>query len=48
MEQKIPEELKSKNNKICIIGLVTDHEILADVRSGIIRTFAGPDNLQKG
>ena len=32
MEQKIPEELKSKNNKICIIGLVTDPERLADVR----------------
>ena len=29
---KIPEELKSKNNKICIIGLVTDPERLADVR----------------
>jgi len=32
MDQKIPEELKSKNNKMCIIGLVTDPERLADVR----------------
>ena len=32
MDQKIPEELKSKNNKICIVGLVTDPERLADVR----------------
>ncbi len=32
MDQKIPEELKSKNNKTCIIGLVTDPERLADVR----------------
>ena len=32
MDQKIPEELKSKNNKTCIIGLVADPERLADVR----------------
>jgi [pyruvate, water dikinase]-phosphate phosphotransferase / [pyruvate, water dikinase] kinase len=32
MDQKIPEELKSKNNKTCIIGLVTDPERLADLR----------------
>ena len=32
MDQKIPEELKSKNNKTCIVGLVTDPERLADVR----------------
>ena len=32
MDQKIPEKLKSKNNKTCIIGLVADPERLADVR----------------
>ena len=32
LDQKIPEELKSKNNKTCIVGLVTDPERLADVR----------------
>ena len=32
MDQKIPEELKSKNNKTCIVGLVTDPERLVDVR----------------
>ena len=32
MDQKIPEELKFKNNKTCIIGLVADPERLADVR----------------
>jgi len=32
MDQKIPEELKSKNSKTCIIGLVTDPERLVDVR----------------
>ncbi|RPG95086.1 MAG: kinase/pyrophosphorylase [Candidatus Pelagibacter sp. TMED263] len=32
MEQEIPEELKFENNKICIVGLVTDPERLADVR----------------
>ena len=32
LDQKIPDKLKSKNNKTCIIGLVTDPERLADVR----------------
>ena len=32
MDQKIPEELKSKGNKNCIVGLITDPERLADVR----------------
>ena len=32
LDQKIPEELKSKNNKTCIIGLVADPERLADIR----------------
>ena len=32
MDQKIPEDLKSKNNKTCVVGLVTDPERLADVR----------------
>ena len=32
LDQKIPEELKSKNNKICVIGLVADPERLSDIR----------------
>ena len=32
MDQKIPEELKLKSNRTCIVGLVTDPERLADVR----------------
>ena len=32
LDQKIPEELKSKSNKTCVVGLVTDPERLADVR----------------
>ena len=29
---KIPDELKSSNNKVCTIGLVADPERLADIR----------------
>ncbi len=32
MDQKIPEDLKSKNNKSCVIGLIADPERLADIR----------------
>ena len=32
MDQKIPEDLKSKNNKACVIGLIADPERLADIR----------------
>ena len=32
MDQKIPEDLKSKNNKLCVIGLIADPERLADIR----------------
>ena len=32
MDQKIPEDLKIKNNKICVIGLIADPERLADIR----------------
>ncbi len=32
LDQKIPEYLKSKNNKSCVIGLVADPERLADIR----------------
>ncbi len=32
MDQNIPEDLKSKSNKACVVGLVTDPERLADVR----------------
>ena len=32
LDQKIPDGLKSHNNKICVIGLVADPERLADIR----------------
>ena len=32
LDQKIPDDLKSDNNKTCIIGLVADPERLADIR----------------
>ena len=32
MDQKIPEELKSKDNKTCVVGLVADPERLSDIR----------------
>ena len=32
MDQKIPESLLSKENKICVVGLVADPERLADIR----------------
>jgi regulator of PEP synthase PpsR (kinase-PPPase family) len=32
MDQAIPESLKLKDNKICVIGLVADPERLADIR----------------
>ena len=32
LDQKIPEDLKSKDKKLCVIGLVADPERLADIR----------------
>ena len=32
MDQKIPEDLKSEKNKLCVIGLIADPERLADIR----------------
>ena len=32
LDQKIPEDLMSYKNKICVIGLVADPERLADIR----------------
>ena len=32
MDQKIPESLKLKDNKVCVVGLVADPERLADIR----------------
>jgi len=32
LDQKIPEDLKSEKNKVCVIGLVADPERLADIR----------------
>ena len=46
MDQKIPEELKSKNNKTCIVGLVTDPERLADVRRNRV-TMMNETNIKE-
>ena len=32
LDQKIPDDLKSAKNKVCVIGLVADAERLADIR----------------
>ena len=32
LDQRIPDDLKSQNNKICVVGLVADPERLADIR----------------
>ncbi len=32
LDQKIPDDLKSQNNKTCVIGLVADPERLVDIR----------------
>ena len=32
LDQKIPDDLKSSNSKICVIGLIADPERLADIR----------------
>ena len=32
LDQKIPDKLKSKDNKACVIGLIADPERLADIR----------------
>ena len=32
LDQKIPDDLKSADNRICVIGLVADAERLADIR----------------
>jgi [pyruvate, water dikinase]-phosphate phosphotransferase / [pyruvate, water dikinase] kinase len=32
LDQKVPEILKSKKNKVCVVGLVADPERLADIR----------------
>ena len=46
MDQKIPDKLKSKNNKTCIIGLVTDPERLADVRRNRV-TIMKENNIKE-
>ena len=32
LDQKIPDKLKSKDNKACVVGLIADPERLADIR----------------
>ena len=44
--QKIPEELKSKDNKTCVVGLVTDPERLADVRRNRV-TMMKENNIKE-
>ena len=46
MDQKIPEDLKSKRNKTCIVGLVTDPERLADVRRNRV-TIMKENNIKE-
>jgi len=46
MDQKIPEDLKSKKNKTCIVGLVTDPERLADVRRNRV-TIMKENNIKE-
>ena len=46
MDQKIPDKLKSENNKTCIIGLVTDPERLADVRRNRV-TIMKENNIKE-
>ncbi len=46
MDQKIPDKLKSKDTKICIIGLVTDPERLADVRRNRV-TIMKENNIKE-
>tara|TARA_B100000945_G_scaffold80010_1_gene61748 strand:- start:1171 stop:1509 length:339 start_codon:yes stop_codon:yes gene_type:complete len=46
LDQKIPEELKSKNNKACVVGLVTDPERLVDVRRNRV-TMMKENNIKE-
>ena len=46
MDQNIPEELKSKSNKTCVVGLVTDPERLADVRRNRV-TMMKENNIKE-
>ena len=46
LDQKIPEELKSESNKVCVVGLVTDPERLADVRRNRV-TMMKENNIKE-
>tara|TARA_B100001029_G_C15018641_1_gene429055 strand:+ start:531 stop:1352 length:822 start_codon:yes stop_codon:yes gene_type:complete len=46
MDQKIPEDLKLKNIKTCVIGLVADPDRLADIRRNRVAIMRD-NNIQK-
>tara|TARA_X000001036_G_scaffold12956_1_gene11130 strand:- start:3470 stop:4291 length:822 start_codon:yes stop_codon:yes gene_type:complete len=46
LDQKIPDDLKSQNNKICVIGLVADPERLADIRRNRVAIMK-EDNIKE-
>jgi len=39
LDQKIPDDLRSQNNKMCVVGLVADPERLADIRRNRVATM---------
>jgi len=46
LDQKIPDDLKSHNNKICVVGLVADPERLADIRRNRVAIMK-EDNIKE-
>ena len=46
LDQKIPEDLKSKDNKTCVVGLIADPERLADVRRNRV-TIMKENNIKE-
>ena len=48
LDQKVPDELKSYNNKTCVIGLVADPERLADIKLGGIEGLKFFEGLLEG
>ena len=46
LDQKIPDDLKSSNNKACVIGLVADPERLVEIRRNRVAIMK-EDNLTK-
>ena len=46
LDQKIPDDLKSDNSKMCVIGLVADPERLADIRRNRVAIMK-EDNIKE-